>query len=271
MKHVSSSTTGLYMNAKSYVLRFLETIQQSRRSYNTYKTCNPGLQIKSGFANLYYESHKGILRPGVFMLQAIAVLTILNMVIKTVLPTRNYVAYARKLANPKWDELEKHSGPYDGCLAYIDTRYHHVFEETRETAIGKLRYQLLKMRGRRRSIELWHLVRADGTMRTNFNEIAHAVVKTDTWSKYLGDTTYQLKRMIRGASHSGTRRRKSGRVSSRGTRKGVGGRRIWVLGGGQVRRRRGTPMNKNVIIRRNSRRQGSHNSTNTAPTGLVPY
>ena len=216
---VPTPTISLYADAKSFILHVLKTFEQQRNNYKLYNVFDPSLMSSIYSAKTYYKYHEGILRPGVFLLKAMAVLILLNTLIKIVIPKRNYAVYARKLANPKWDELETYDGPYDGCLERIDTKYHHVFEEIPETAISTLRYQLLKMHGRRRTIELWHLVRADGTMRTNFNEIAHAIAKPNTWSKYCGDMTYKMKRMIRGVSHSGTRRRNNMRVTGQHTRK----------------------------------------------------
>lgn len=216
---LTTPTIRLYTDAKSFILQFLKTFEEQRNKYELYNGLDQFIWSPTLEANVYYKNHEGILRPGVFMLKAMAVLILLNTLIKIVIPKRNYAVYARKLANPKWDELETYDGPYDGCLERIDTKYHHVFEEIPETAIAKLRYQLLKMHGRRRTIELWHLVRADGTMRKNFNEIAHAIAKPNTWSKYIGDMTYKMKRMIRGVSHTGTRRRNNMRVTGQHTRK----------------------------------------------------
>ena len=124
------------------------------------------------------------------------------MLIKIAFPKKNYARYAEQLANPKCDKLEKYCGAYDGCLKNIDRNCHRIFDETNEKEIGKLRYKLLTMKGTRRTIELWHLVRADGTMRINFNEIAHAIATPNTWSKYISDLSFKLHKNVRGASHS---------------------------------------------------------------------
>ena len=189
-------------NIKSIVLQFFDTLKKRYDAYESSKRWSPFYISSVASVSNFYEKQKHRLGPGVVMLQAIMVLQLINQLIKIVFPKKKYAKYAQQLANPKCDKLEKYCGAYDGCLKNIDRNCHRIFDETNEKEIGKLRYKLLTMKGTRRTIELWHLVRADGTMRINFNEIAHAIATPNTWSKYISDLSFKLHKNVRGASHS---------------------------------------------------------------------
>lgn len=199
-------------HVKSIVLQFFDKLKQHYDAYESGKNLSKNNLATSRralllaihkFANaIIYEKDMHKLAPGIIMLKAIMALQLINQLIKIVFPKKNYVKYAQQLANPKYDMLEKYCGSYDGCLKNIDRKYHLIFDETNDKEIGKLRYKLLTMKGTRRTIELWHLVRADGTMRVNFNEIAHAVATPNTWSKYISDLSFKLHKKVRGTSHS---------------------------------------------------------------------
>ena len=196
-----SETNDSAQEAKSTVLQFFDKLQQRSDAYESSKRYSPYYILVVANA-IHYDKDYNKLTPGIIMCKAIMVLQLINQLIKIVFPKKKYAKYAQQLANPKCDKLEKYCGSYDGCLKNIDRNCHRIFDETNENEIGKLRYKLLTMKGTRRTIELWHLVRADGTMRVNFNEIAHAVATPNTWSKYISDLSFKLHKRVRGASHS---------------------------------------------------------------------
>lgn len=174
-----------------------------------------GVQLEiagmTGAKDAFYKEHAATLRPGLFGVKALGMVLLLNAVVRSILPRKNYAAYARAAAYPDYDAHETYTGPYDGCLHNIDRALDALFTDAPK-AMPRVLFALLSTPGDRRKLELHHLVRADGTLRTGPNEMAHAIAKSDTWTKYFSDRTHTLRLMLgprTGSKSPRTQRRRS--------------------------------------------------------------
>jgi len=176
----------------------------------------------------YYKENEFLLHPTLFSMKLMMMLFAMNTLFKTVLPQRDYVKYARKLAQPQEDDDDDTYGDsYDGCLRGIDDRYHRFFNridrdernllstandhlprskrtDVNEMTMNHFWYQLFQNPGSRRQLELWHVVRGDGALRESPNEVAHSIAKADTWGKYFGDGLQRMRNLVRTRKPSRT-------------------------------------------------------------------
>jgi hypothetical protein len=133
---------------------------------------------------------------GVLML---GMIPLINTAVKRMLPTKKkYADYLGQMskADANQDSHSRHTGAYDGCLEAIDDKWHAVFSSHKSSTmtVSQLTYILLTVTGSRRIIRPGHLFKPNGKLRTNANEIAHALESAPSITAKLLDTAHQISR-----------------------------------------------------------------------------